>query len=274
MQADFAPLFSGSSGNSVYVRLGETRLLVDAGVSASRVTGALEALGVSPDSLDAILVTHEHTDHAQGVGVLSRRYHLPVYATQGTWNGMCAKIGRVAPENRRVVTDDHDFFIGCASVTPFVIPHDAAEPVGYAFAAPGFRVAVATDLGHLSEDWLRPLYGSDVVLLEANHDPDMLAAGRYPYELKRRIRGQFGHLANEQAGEAALRLVKEGVRQIILGHLSAENNFPELAWRTVADALDAAGIAPGEDVGLTVARRDGAEAVYHLESGEAAYAAL
>ena len=218
MLLDFVPLFSGSSGNSLYLRMGQTRLLVDAGLPGKRITDELSRIEVAPASLDAILVTHEHSDHVQGVGILSRRFHLPIYATEGTWRGMETKIGKIAPENRRVLMGGRDFFLGDVNVMPFDIPHDAEEPVGYAFEAGGIKAAVATDLGHLSEDWLSWLPGCDLLLLESNHDPDMLAAGRYPYELQRRSRGAKGHLSNEDAGRAAVELAKCGARHIILGH--------------------------------------------------------
>ena len=167
-----------------------------------------------------------------------------------------------------MIESDQDFYIGPVNITPFAIPHDAAEPVGYAFTGSGVKVAIATDIGHLSERWLTHLTGCDLVLLESNHDVNMLKAGRYPYELKRRILGARGHLSNEDAGRAATRLYASGVKHIILGHLSGENNYPELAWRTVADVLEAEGICPGGDVGLDIARRDALSGVYRLTIGE------
>lgn len=269
MTVDFAPLYSGSSGNAAYVRMGETRLLVDAGLPGRRITDALAQLGETGEGISALLVTHEHSDHTAGVGVLSRKFHLPIYATAGTWRGMERKIGKIPPENRRLVVAGDDFLLGGICVSPFRIPHDAEEPVGYAFSRDGMKIGVATDLGHLSESWLSWLPGCDLLLLESNHDPDMLAAGPYSYDLQCRIRGAKGHLSNADAGEAAVWLTRAGTRHIILGHLSGENNFPELAWRTVADALDRAGLAPGVDVGLDVARRDRVGAIYHLEGGAA-----
>lgn len=269
MRLEFAPLFSGSSGNAGYVRMGDTRILVDAGLSGQRLARELSKISVDPSSIDALLITHEHSDHVQGAGIMSRRYDLPIYATAGTWREMAGKIGCVDPRNRRVIGADEDFYLGRVNVTPFAIPHDAAEPVGYTFEGLGMKMAIATDLGHLSDRWLSPLAGCDLVLLESNHDVDMLKAGRYPYELKRRILGARGHLSNEDAGRAAVSLCRMGVKHIILGHLSGENNFPELAWRTVADALEAEGIRPGDDVGLDVARRDALSALYALKREDA-----
>lgn len=265
MEYRFSPLFSGSNGNSIYIEMDGARVLIDAGVSASRIAGALRALDVAPESLDAILITHEHTDHTGGAGVMSRKFGVPLYATRGTWQAMACKIGRVAPSNVRELTPFEDFYIGRASIMPFDLPHDAAQPVGYCIASGGCRLAVATDIGALRGDWIEAVSQCDLVLLESNHDVDMLKAGRYPYALKRRILGGKGHLSNEDAGRAAVRLAKAGVGHIVLGHLSGENNFPQLALRTVSDALLAAGIEPGRDIGLDVASRSESNGLYVLE---------
>ena len=252
----FCPLFSGSSGNAVYVGAGDTHLLIDAGVSAKAVMGALATLGVNPASLQGILVTHEHSDHIRGVGTLSRKLNVPVYANEGTWAAMGGKLGEVSPRNQRVFRTGEDFYIQNIDVSPFAIPHDAAAPVGFALHALGHKAAVATDLGHLQQGWMRAVAGADVLLLEANHDTMMLERGRYPQALKARIRGRNGHLSNEDCGKALCELVASGVRTCVLGHLSDENNLPELAYQAVRDALSARGIACGEDCWLDVAWRD------------------
>ncbi len=264
MQMRFSPLFSGSNGNAIYVEMGDARVLIDAGVSGTRVVNALKTQGVTPEMLDGILITHEHSDHVQGAGILSRKYDIPLYATRGTWAAMADKLGRVSPSNVREVRALEDFYIGRLSVMPFRLPHDAAEPVGYCMSTFGRRVAVATDIGHLKGEWLEAVTKCDLVLLESNHDVGMLKAGRYPYELKRRILGSHGHLSNEDAARAAVKLAESGVGHIVLGHLSGENNFPELALRTVHDALEAEGIRPGVDIGLDVARRNEPNGVYTL----------
>ena len=265
MQMRFSPLFSGSNGNALYVEMGDARILIDAGVSGTRIVRALETLGVLPGMLDAILLTHEHSDHVQGAGILSRKFDIPLYATRGTWMAIADRMGRLSPSNVRELRAFEDFYVGDIGVMPFALPHDASEPVGYSVSCGGTRVAVATDIGHLKGEWLEAVSGCDLVLLESNHDVDMLKAGRYPYELKRRILGNRGHLSNVDAGRAAVKLAKSGVRQIVLGHLSGENNFPELALRTVHDALEAEGFQPGIDVGLDVAKRDAPNGVYALE---------
>ncbi len=267
MELKMIPLFSGSSGNAIVVSDGDTALLVDAGVSGSRLSAELARAQLDAHTLCGILITHEHTDHIQGAGVLSRKYNLPLYATEGTWAAMEQKLGALEPANRRTIVPGVDFCVGRINVMPFDIPHDAAQPVGYALSQGALKVAVATDIGCLSDRWICQAAGADLVLLEANHDVDMLKAGRYPYELKRRILGRRGHLSNEDAGRAAARLYREGVRHVILGHLSRENNFPELALKTVSDCLTEEGVAVGEELALDIARRDSMSGVYTLRTG-------
>ena len=266
MRLYFCPLFSGSGGNCVYVGTDDMGVLVDAGVSGARVEKELKAIGVSPDCLKAILVTHEHIDHTSGVGVLSRRYDLPVYATKGTWNGMKSKLGAVDGKNIIIFDPKEDFYIGDIAVKPFETPHDAAQPCGFVLSCGQASVAIATDLGCVRRSWLQAVQTADIVLLEANYDKDMLNAGPYPYELKCRIACNTGHLSNDAAAEAAVTLAKRGVRRIMLGHLSKENNFPELASQSVLTALQTAGLTVGEegDVALLLANRDGHSTLHAL----------
>lgn len=256
MELRFSPLFSGSSGNATYVGCDDAHILVDAGLSGSRVTGELERVGVDPARLDAILVTHEHADHIKGIGILSRRYDLPIYASEGTWRELWGKLGPIAMKNMRVFQPGEDFYIGSIDVTPFPIPHDAAQPVGYTFETGGAKLALATDLGCVRESWLKYISGASAVILESNFDPGMLQAGPYPYDLKKRILGRKGHLSNDDAGEVAAALVRAGARQIVLGHLSKENNYPELALRCCEYALQQEGIRVGVDVQVMVASRE------------------
>ena len=261
----FCPLFSGSSGNALYVGYENTHLLIDAGMSGAKITSELARIGLSPDQLTAILITHEHSDHISGVGILSRRYDLPIYANEGTWSALLSKqskLGSISEKNIRTFETGIDFHIDELNILPFAIPHDAAEPVGYSICVQDVKLSVATDLGTIRESWLRHLENSDLLLLESNHDVDMLKASRYPYDLKRRILGTKGHLSNDTAGKAAALLVRRGVRAIVLGHLSGENNFPELAYQSVCCVLQQEGIEPGVDVMLSVAGRDGSNAMY------------
>ena len=262
MELRFCPLFSGSSGNSLYLGCGNTHLLIDAGMSGAKITAEMERVGLKPSDLSGILITHEHSDHIAGAGILSRRYDLPIYANEGTWAAMREKLGNISEKNIMTFETGADFHIGTLDIMPFATPHDAAEPVGYSFYAGRNKISIATDLGVVRESWLKYVEESDLVLLESNHDVDMLKAGRYPYDLKRRILGNKGHLSNDSAGKAAVELVSRGVRNIVLGHLSNENNFPELAYQSVSCLLQGEGIQPGQDVMLSVAGRDGAGGMY------------
>lgn len=263
----FCPLRSGSSGNALFVQAGGVRVLVDAGLSGKAVERAMGDIGATPDTLGAILITHEHTDHTAGVGVLSRRWDLPVYATEDTWIAMEAKgcLGEVALKNRRTFANDQDFYVGDLAVSPFSIPHDAADPVGFALYHAGRKLCVATDLGHISHGWMKAIEGSDLVLLEANHDPDLLRAStRYHARLKSRILGKRGHLSNADSGSALTELAELGLRHVILGHLSAETNTPELAHSTVCERLQEAGIRPGDDIQVDLAYRDRTGGLYEI----------
>ncbi len=265
MQFTFCPLFSGSSGNAVYVRAGDTRLLIDAGLSGRTVSEGLASIGVLPETLSGILVTHEHSDHIKGVGILSRKYHVPIYANDRTWQAMERSLGNIAPGSRRVFESGETFYIGNAGIMPYRISHDAAEPVGYRVYYGGHSVATATDIGVFTKKTLEALSGTDIVLLESNHDIDMLHANdHYSAQLKTRILGRYGHLSNEACGEALLQLYQTGVRHAVLGHLSHENNTPELAMSTVCGVLRAHGLELSEDIQVDMAWRDHVGGVYEI----------
>ncbi len=248
-------LRSSSRGNSAVAFTDKTKILVDCGISGKTALCCLADINISPEEIDAIVVTHEHIDHIRGVGVLCRKFNIPVYASEGTWYAMEREIGVIPRECIRVFSDVY-FDIGDIEVRPFDIPHDAAEPCGYAFFSQSGSAAVATDMGCIDDGVINALRGCDTVLLEANHDINMLAMGNYPQSLKNRIRGRKGHLANDDAGKVAAELVKHGTKNILLGHLSMENNYPPLAYNTVKNALESENIYMGRDVILDVARRD------------------
>ena len=257
MRFTFCPLFSGSSGNALFIGAGDTRILVDAGMPGRSIEGALREIGVLPETLTAIAVTHEHSDHVKGVGILSRKYHLPVYANERTWNAMARTVGEIESQNRRVFEDEEDFYIRDLGLFPFSIPHDAADPVGYRVYFGGRSVATATDMGHMQKRVLKILSGVDVLLLESNHDPDLLMQNpHYSMYLKQRIVGSHGHLSNAASAEALLALGETGVRQVFLGHLSGENNTPELALSTATERLSRAGVAVNEEICVGLAWRD------------------
>lgn len=264
MALSLTPLFSGSSGNAILIRSEHTKILIDAGVSGKRIQEALLSIGENIQDIKGILITHEHSDHIQSAGVLSRKYDIPIYATQPTWAACCNKLGTVQTRFTKVISKT-DFYIDDLLIEPYEIPHDAADPVGYCVSHGTKKVAVATDLGHFSKSVEYRLHSCDLVLLEANHDIEMLSVGRYPYSLKQRIKSRHGHLSNDDAADAAVKLAAAGVSSILLGHLSKENNLEHLAYKTVTDALMAQGITPGHDISLGLAFRDRVTGVFSVK---------
>lgn len=251
----FCPVVSGSSGNSVYIGTDYTHLLIDAGVSGKIIQAGLSVLNVEGAMLDGIFVTHEHSDHIKGVGVLSRRFDLPIYATEGTWNAMENSLGQIARKNKKIIYSGEKLEINDLVISPFDIPHDAAEPVGYSVMAGDIKMTVATDLGHITDSVKNGIADSDILLLEANHDINMLKSGTYPYSLKQRILGEFGHLANENAGRLLSQMTTKRLKHVFLGHLSAENNTPSLAYKAVENILNENGIKVGRDFSMEMASR-------------------
>lgn len=255
---------SGSSGNCIYVEDSKTKLLIDVGISGKRVTNGLSQIGVDGKELDGILVTHDHEDHIKGVGILSRKYDLPIYVNEGTWEVMKDSIGKIHPKNVKYFDSKIPFEIKDFRIEPFSISHDAKDPVGFSIYGQNKKMSIATDLGYINNDIFEKLYGADMVLLEANHDVQMLKVGPYPYYLKRRILGEEGHLSNESAGNALVHLVKKGLEQVLLAHLSKKNNFPELAYQTVYNILTDHKIKVEKDVRVDVAHRNSVSQVYCL----------
>ena len=268
MEMIFCPLYSGSSGNALFVQYGRTRLLIDAGKPGKTLHEALGQIGVDPATIDAILITHEHSDHIAGAGVMCRKHHIPIYANQTTWDAMAGKLGNVPEDCRRTFESDGDFYLGDIGVVPFRIPHDAAEPVGYRLWGGGLSISTATDLGHFPRHVRDAVAGSSLVLLESNHDPEMLRMNAHysPY-LQQRILGNHGHLSNEACADALTQLVNTGVRNVILGHLSGENNRPELALATSEERMEREGVRLGADLQLELAWRDHIGSVYTLGEG-------
>ena len=251
----FCPLFSSSKGNSMYLGTDKGGILIDAGKSCKQIELALSRIGVSPDSIEAIFVTHEHTDHVAGLRVFAGRYHTKVYATNGT---LCAL------DDSGILTEKFDAFchdgasvsVGAFCVQPFATSHDAAESCGYCVEAKdGSRVAIATDLGYVSDTVLDAISGAETVLLESNHDVRMLENNpQYPYSLKRRILGDTGHLSNEVCAKTVQSLLNSGTKRFFLGHLSEQNNMPSLAYGATEAALTALGATVQEDCTLCVAK--------------------
>ena len=250
---NFISLISGSSGNATLISDGKTHILTDCGMSGARLKDALKKVGIAPETLSALLITHEHVDHVRGAGVIARRYNLPVYGTEKTLAKM--DCGPINEDLLNAVKPDADFEIGAIGICPFSIPHDAADPVGYNYFIENEKYSLATDIGHMNEYIFNHISGSKAVLLESNHDVEMLQFGSYPYPLKRRILSDIGHLSNENAAKCAAALLKSGTERIALGHLSQENNTPEIALLNTYNALTDAGAKVGEDIQLTVAQR-------------------
>lgn len=242
----FASLGSGSKGNATLVSDGETRLLIDCGFTMREAERRLAALGLHPRQLDAILVTHEHGDHIGGVGPLARRHDIPVYLTPGTWRA--GRLGRVP--RHHWITPQARFAIKGLEIEPVTVPHDAREPVQFCLSGAGRRLGVLTDLGHPSAHVVEAFRGCDALILECNHDRRLLAEGPYPPRLKRRVGGDWGHLANVQAARLLQGLGLDRLQRIICSHLSEHNNRPELALEALVPLLD------GDDARLMVAAQD------------------
>lgn len=250
----FCSLVSGSSGNAAYLEYNGTSVLIDCGVSCKRICDALLAVGKDPADISAILVTHEHSDHIAGISVFSKKFNTPVYATPKTLEEINHK-KPVYPSLQHDISAGASFEIGSIGVLAFNIPHDAAQPVGYTFQVGNKKISIATDMGKIDAEIAGLLRGSDFVMLEANHDLEMLKNGPYPYPLKARVLSSLGHLSNEQSSKLAAALARTGTRQMLLGHLSATNNRPELALDFVTDFLSREQCIVGKDVQLSVAPR-------------------
>lgn len=230
----FASLGSGSKGNATVVEAGGTRVLIDCGFKLREVEARLHRLGLEAGQLDAILVTHEHGDHLGGVSRLARRHRIPVWLTHGTarvWSDPVAEV-------RHCFDPDQGFTVGALEVQPFAVPHDAAQPCQYVLRHNSHRLGVVSDLGHLTPHVRQALAGCDALLLECNHDVELLAQGPYPPSLKRRVGGDYGHLSNPQAAALLQGYALERLQHLILTHLSETNNRPDLALAAVFEAAE------------------------------------
>lgn len=250
---------SGSSGNCIYAGTETTHVLVDAGISGKRIEAGLNEIGLKTSEVDGILITHEHADHIKSLGVLARKHGLPMYATRGTIDYIRDKqaIGKVDESLFRVIQPEVPFRIGDMTIEPIHTSHDAADPVAYIMRKEQKAMAVITDLGKYDHYIVDKLQGLDVLLLEANHDIHMLQVGVYPYYLKQRILGDKGHLSNELSGQLLGEVLHDHFRKVILGHLSKENNYPQLAYESVKMEVTM-GENPykGSDFPIEVAKRD------------------
>jgi len=234
----FCSLYSGSSGNSSLVQSKDINILVDAGVSGKKIIDALASINIGIENISAILVTHEHSDHTQSIATLSKKYNIPVYANKKTWEAMSDKKNKILEQNIRYFNNNKSFTLNDVTILPFDIPHDAANPCGFSISDKESKISIATDIGHMTNSILDNIKDSNFLLLEANYEPDVLKCSSYPFHLKERIASPVGHLSNIEAGKTINYLTDFGVKNIMLGHLSNENNFPELAYKSVLEQIE------------------------------------
>lgn len=258
---------SGSSGNCIYVGSNNTHILVDTGISKKRIEEGLAELDVRGEELSGIFITHEHVDHIQGLGVFCRKYNVPIYASTGTITGIrtCKTIGNMPEELLHEIPINERFEVGDLRVRPFNISHDANEPTGFRIEGEGKAIAVATDLGTYDDYIVENLKGLNAVLLEANHDTHMVEVGPYPYPLKQRVLGDKGHLSNELSGRLLCDILHDKLTCVLLGHLSKDNNYAELAYETVKLEVTMSNVPyNGNDIPIMVADRDKMSKIFNI----------
>ncbi|MCR5469084.1 MAG: MBL fold metallo-hydrolase [Lachnospiraceae bacterium] len=257
---EFCSIASGSSGNCIMVGTDNHHVLVDAGISGKRIETGLNQLDMKTSEMDGILVTHEHIDHIAGLGVLARRYGIRIYATAGTKQAILntSSVGKIDADLIHEISADTPFTIGDLEIDPMHISHDAADPVAYILRNGNKGIGIVTDLGVYTDYTIEKISGLDALLLEANHDVRMLQVGIYPYSLKQRILGEKGHLSNESSGKLLTKILHDKFNTVVLGHLSKENNLPELAYETVRLEVTTDRDCPykGDDFPIKVAKRD------------------
>lgn len=250
---------SGSSGNCIFASSDKSSLLIDVGISGKRVEQGLNQIGMTAKEMDGILITHEHSDHISGLGVIARRYGIPIYTTKGTKEAILKSksVGEIPKDLFHEIQPDTEVVIGDIIVMPVSVSHDAAQPTAFVLQQTKKRMAVITDLGRYDSYITERLQNLDLLLLEANHDVHMLQVGTYPYYLKQRILGDRGHLSNELSGRLLSEVLHDQFKAVILGHLSKENNYEELAYETVRLEIDQGDHGfHAADFSIAVAKRD------------------
>ena len=250
----FCSLYSGSTGNSLFVQGDETKILVDTGVSAKKIEEGLSSINIDINEINAIIVTHEHIDHIRSAGTMAKKYNIPIYATLGTWNGIDNEKLVRPIEQKNYFKIGEEFEIGDLKIMPFATSHDAMDSCGFSITHDSDKISIATDLGEMTKDILKQINKSKFMLLEANYEPEVLRCCSYPYSVKKRIAGTRGHLSNGEAGNTIAKLADNGLQNVMLGHLSKESNFPELAYKSVINELAQNGINY-KDIELNVASR-------------------
>lgn len=242
MTLHFSVLASGSTGNAFYIGTEKERLLVDAGLSGKQMDRLFQEVDVDPKTLSGILVTHEHSDHIKGLGILARKYNLPIYANEKTWDAMNHSLGKLTTDQKFHFETNTVQTFGDIDVESFGVSHDAAEPMFFTFHHNGQKVALVTDLGYVSERIQKTVMDADAYIFEANHDVEMLRMGRYPWSVKRRILGDSGHVSNEDCGLALSECITDKTKRVYLAHLSQDNNMKDLARMSVNQVLNERGI--------------------------------
>ena len=250
MSLRFSVLASGSTGNAIYVETNKKRFLIDAGLSGKKIEECLKKAGVSPENLDGILVTHEHSDHIKGVGIMARRYKIPVYANARTWKAMEKLLGEISLEQKFHFETGEIKTFGDLDIESFGVSHDAAEPMFFTFQKEGRKLAIVTDTGYVSEKIKGITKGAQSIVFESNHDMNMLRMGKYPWNIKRRILGDEGHVSNEDAGFALADILTDTPTNVYLAHLSLDNNMKDLARMTVQQTLEGKGFEIGKKIKL------------------------
>ncbi|SDK22391.1 MBL fold metallo-hydrolase [Sediminibacillus albus] len=250
MTLSFSVLASGSTGNAFYIATEKEKILVDAGVSGKELERLLAEVDIDPNSLTKLLVTHEHSDHIKGLGIMARRYQLPIFANEKTWKAMAGSIGKIALDQKFLFNMEETKTFGDLDVESFGVSHDAAEPMFFTFHHEGKKVALVTDLGYVSERIKKTVENADAYIFESNHDVSMLRMGRYPWNVKRRILGDSGHVSNDDCALALSEIIGDQTKRIYLAHLSKDNNMKELARMSVQNYLSEYGFSIGDKLHL------------------------
>lgn len=239
MSMYMASIASGSSGNCIYVGSDTTHLIIDAGISGKKIELGLNLIGLTTKDLHGILVTHEHSDHVKGLGVVARKYKIPIYTSKDTASAILnsKSVGKIPDGLMQIIDCDKDFFINDIKIHPFKTPHDATDPMCYTLKKGDKKISIATDLGEYNTYIINKLRDSNILFIEANHDINMLQVGSYPYYLKQRILSSKGHLSNDLSAKLICELIHDKLQYVVLGHLSKENNFDELAYETVKSEI-------------------------------------
>ncbi len=252
----FCPLYSSSSGNSTFIATQDTAILVDAGVNALKIREALSEVGASFSDIKAVIITHEHIDHIKGIGVIARRYGIPIIANHGTWEAIIAqgRAGEIPFEKRIYFEHNTTFYVGSLAITPFETHHDASSSVGYTIENESSKISIISDTGIVSDSMKSHIAGSDLLMIEFNYDEHMLRNGRYPAFLKKRILSNHGHLSNNDAAKIVAYAANMGCRKFVLSHLSRDNNTPESAYDAAFQELLEHHKTPAKEIEILVAR--------------------